>query len=192
MTLNNLFKNRGVILGVIIFIFVIIAATVIYFDFFPNLDSLHPSFETFVKKIPFLHGKILESEDKQALDMLRQALDEEKEKIRSEWKMIEDQKRDLEDRMNDLEKKEQALEDLARELTGLKADLESSLIELKDIAQYYELMESSKAAEILNGLEDEFITNLLKNMKKEPASRILERLDPQKAASVTKTMSGIK
>ncbi len=189
----NIFKNKSVILGAVVFLVIIILViAVIFYLIFLSPDSLNPSVKAFVKKVPFLSEKLVQSEGKKKLDTLKENLDEERAKIESEWAKIEEQKRDLEDRKSILDKKEQELTDLEHQMTGLKTQLETSLKDIKDVAQYYELMEPNNAAKILNDLEDEFIVHLFKNMKKESVSRILAILDPKKAASVTKKMSGIQ
>jgi flagellar protein FlbB len=188
----NIFKNKSVILGAGVFLVIIILtiAVIFYFNFL-SLDSFHPSVKALAGKIPFVSAKLTESESKKNLDMLKETLDKEKTRIESEWVTIEQQMRDIEDKKNILDKKEQELTDLEHQLTGLKTQLETSLKDIKDVAQYYELMEPNNAAKILNDLEDDFIVHLFKNMKKESVSRILANLDPKKAASVTKKMSGI-
>lgn len=184
----NIFKKKSVILGASVFL-VIILTIAVFFNFL-SLDFI--SIKALPGKIPFLNAKLAESEGKENLDMLKETLDEEKDKIQAEWITIEEQKKDLEDKESILDKKEQELADLEHQLTGLKTQLETSLKDIKDVAQYYELMEPNNAAKILNDLEDEFIVHLFKNMKKESVSRILASIDPKKAASVTKKMSGIQ
>ena len=51
-------------------------------------------------------------------------------------------------------------------------------------------MDVRKAAEILQTMDDDFIIQLLLNMRKDVVSRILSNMDVKRAATLTKKMGG--
>ena len=87
-------------------------------------------------------------------------------------------------------KKQSELEDLENK-PKLTEKNQKSTYEYKDLAKYYELMDGRNAARILENMEDEFLIQIFKQMKNEVVSEILSNLNSQKAASITKKMSGL-
>lgn len=183
----DIFDNKSIRIGIIIFIVlsVLTAALVV---FFKNMNTTKPR-PTLAKL--FVKQPNKESKKAQELEKQHQLLEEEKKQIDAEWDELEEAKQELSNREALLLEKQGELEELEKELGVLQDKLETKLKNIKELAQYYELMETRDAAKILANTEDEFIIQLISHMKKEKASEILSNLEPKKAASITKKMGGI-
>ena len=58
--------------------------------------------------------------------------------------------------------------------------------DIKELSEYYELMDVRKAAEILQTMDDDFIIQLLLNMRKDVVSRILSKYGCEKSSYFNK------
>ena len=144
-----------------------------------NLDvnKLHPSVKSFFKWHPTYdvhsegksvagRGNIKEDDGKPTK---QEQLEMEKQQIDEEWQNIELEKQEIAHRVSQIEQKQLELENFEKELAALQDQLETKLQNIKDLAQYYELMETRNAAKILENTDDDFIIQLLAQMKKETA-----------------------
>lgn len=159
-----------------------------------DVNKLHPSVKSLFKWHPTYSAhseneKVLEQ--KEVKPSQQELLEEEKQQIDEEWRNLELEKQELAHRVSQLEQKQLDLETWEKELGVLQDKLETKLQNIKDLAQYYELMETRNAAKILENTDDDFIIQLFSQMKKETASEILSNLDPKKAAAITKKMGGV-
>ncbi len=188
-------KGRSIVLIIIAIILLIALAAgiILYFNFY-DINKLNPSLKAILSKVPILNKKIIQqdaSADANKEEEKQQIL-QEKEKIKEEWAAIEKQKLELQNKEAELKQKEAELEAKEQEIQVNKEKLETQIANVKNLAQYYELMDASSAAKILQNVEDEFLIQLFQNMKKDAVAEILSNLDPKKAASVTKKMSGLQ
>lgn len=187
--MKNIFSGKNIIILGIIVVLIIVAICLFCFKFY-DFNRLHPSVKAVFSKLPILKNKVA-SEQFSEMQEDDKIFEEEKERIEEEWLEIEKQKQEIKNKESELLKKQAELEALEQELEVVKGKLETQMESIKDLAQYYELMEARNAAKILENIEDDFLIQLFQNMKKETVSEILSNLDPQKAASITKKMSGL-
>lgn len=173
-------NKKHVIIGVAIFLILILFSAI--FFFLPNRKK--DSKENFTFSLPKIFSR------KEREKTLQEQKEKEEERLKLEWDNIEKTRQELTRKAMEIDEKEQKLLTLENEITITQEKLDTNIENLKSVAKYYEMMEPSRAAEIMENLEDEFIIQLMQNMKKDSASRILEELDPKKAASITKKMGG--
>ena len=184
--MNDVFSNKSVTIGIIIFLIImLIAAFFIYFIKFLDTNKLSPSLKTTFARIPFIKDKIIPDEE------IQEPFDEQKRIIDNEWLEIGKQKQEIQAWESELNKKQVELETLESELNVAKEKLETKLKNIKDLARYYELMETRNAARIMENMDDEFIIQLFQNMRNDTVAEILSNLDSKKSASITKKMSGL-
>lgn len=182
-------ENKNVTIGIAVFLILIfIVGVFVYFKLINSKRENPLSFKNPLGKIPFFNDKT----KKAAIQKEEDLIAKEKEDIKLEWNYIEQAKQELKQQEKDLEKKQQEIliQESEIQVTGEK--LNTKLSNLKSTAQYYELMDAKKAAEIMSEMEDEFILQLFQYMKKENISQILTQLEPKKAANITKKMVGVQ
>ncbi|MBU0483868.1 MAG: hypothetical protein KKB30_05075 [Proteobacteria bacterium] len=106
-----------------------------------------------------------------------------------------------------LDKKEQDLALVSKEvddklvvLISLQEDLQNKLDELKkikdkrfsDLIKVYSAMSASKLAPLLNLMEDDEVSEVLRAMKTDIVAKIVPKLDQEKAVRVSKILGMIK
>lgn len=127
---------------------------------------------------------------------------------------IQDQLNDISDQRNVLLMKEKELKTLEEgvdkkiaevdkkldELRALKKKIETLLADktvreqkkIQDLSKIYDKMDPEKAAFAISGMEEELATDLLANMKVKAAAKVLDRLNKQKATSLSSKFSQIQ
>ena len=107
-------------------------------------------------------------------------LQEENLKIESE--KLAAVKKEIEDKLTKLVKMQLEVE---AKLTALNNSTDS---QFKNLVKVYSAMSTSKAAPLLNKMEDEIVVQILRAMKADLVSKIIPKLDPDKAVSVSKKL----
>lgn len=131
-----------------------------------------------------LHATIQEEragifEDKKALAL--------KEK---ELKTLEDA---VDKKLAEIDTKLDELLKRRKELTDLLAQKDVEEIKkVKDLSKIYEKMDPAKAASALSVLDQQLAADLLANMKAKAAAKVLDSLNRQKAAEISRTFSNIQ
>ncbi|MCG0274587.1 MAG: magnesium transporter MgtE [Thermosediminibacteraceae bacterium] len=174
----------------VIFLIVALSFGIIFLVWFTRVGNKTPTINNVLGRIPII-GTMFASEPAEEQSLLEK-LEEEKNLLEAEWEKINRQVDEISQKQEELKKKELELQAKEMELNQEKAKIEETLTDLKSVAQYYELMESSKAAKIIETLEDEIAIKIFKNMKKEAVAEILSNMEPKKAAAITKKLSGIQ
>jgi len=186
--------NKSIRTGIIIFIVTVVIMAALIFAFKnANVSKFHPTVRSFFKWHPTYSEEALDNKMAKPKPKQQQQdrLEEEKHQIEEERHNLELEKQELANRESQLEQRQLEIEATERELAALQDELEEKLQNVKNLAQYYELMETRSAAKILENTDDEFIIQLLSQMKKETASEILSNFDPKKAAAITQKMGGL-
>lgn len=124
--------------------------------------------------------------------------DAEQNKIQREWDKLNAKEAELSKKESELKSKETDLKALEEETTklndeakSLQAKLTAEAEDLSAITKLYEKMEPENAASILELLEDrQMAVAILKNMNADQAAQIVEQMQPEKAAEMTKMMLG--
>lgn len=166
---------------------VLLLAAVIFAGWFWMSRSKNLPFRDAAAQIPVIGAYFakVSSEEQSLLEQLNN----EKRLLEAEWQKLEKQSAELNRKQKELEQKELELSEREMKITQEQAKLEETLEDIKNVAQYYEMMAPSKAAAIMETMEDELVIKIFKNMKKEAVSEILASMDPKKAASITKKLS---
>ncbi|MDK2877475.1 MAG: flagellar protein FlbB [Thermoanaerobacteraceae bacterium] len=186
--LNN--KNFIIALSVFIVVVIFVLGLILYFNH-ADLNKTNPSVKKVLAIIPGFNNRLKQAEQMNEVQRQQKLIEEEKNKLKAEWDNIEKKNQELKVKEQELNNREQELKSKESELLATRAKLETNLKNIKDISQYYELMDPGNAAKIFATMDDELIIQIFQNMKKESVSQILSALDPKKAASITKKMSGI-
>lgn len=93
---------------------------------------------------------------------------------------------EIEKLKSQLEQRDQQIAALNNQINGLETKLADHSIRVKEMADIYNEMERNKAAEILQGLDNELIVQIFKTLKKDAAAEILSFFSTERAASITK------
>ncbi|AZR73876.1 hypothetical protein BBF96_11040 [Anoxybacter fermentans] len=106
---------------------------------------------------------------------------------------IADKDRKIEELLNqikrlekEIEKKDGEIKKFKEQLTSLENKLTEHNLRIKEMSDIYGQMEPKKAAEILQGLDNELIVQILKTLKKDNAAEIFSFFSPSRAAEITK------
>ncbi|MDD2212090.1 MAG: hypothetical protein PHC81_01630 [Clostridia bacterium] len=115
--------------------------------------------------------------------------------IETENKTLRKEKRDLEHKLTLLEgEKTKLLEqvtELQTELTKLKVDItkqETAVLQVEELAAYYQEMKPDAVVKIMDNLDDELILTILPLLEKKQTGKILALMDPQRAAIITQLL----
>lgn len=170
-------------------IILIIAAIIIILGsgalFYFNVGGISDYTLMNLSKIPLLKGFIQVKQPTNSEDKLKKLADE----LAVKEKQLQDKETSLNDRQKQLETLQAQLDKQQSDLNNLKLQLDSKKTDLKTLATYYENMDPQNAANILNQIKDDnVLVSILSNMNKDSASKILEQLNPQRAASITKIL----
>lgn len=178
-----------------IILFMLLAAGVLYLLFF--LDILKPP--AFLTDIPVM-GKIIKADDKAAvkpdkatlLQVEINTLKENTEKKNEEIKTLQEENKKLEQQLQAITDSENKLKEeivyLNEQIIEIKTQKESQAAAYKDMALYYTEMKAKNAADIISRLEMEHIIGILGYMDADIVAAILQNMDKEKAAEVTKKM----
>ncbi|HHW56548.1 MAG TPA: magnesium transporter MgtE [Clostridia bacterium] len=177
--------KKGLIILMISVILIGGVVAVIFFNLFGSKDYLTKQ----MYNIPILKDLISSKpakEDKNAIiSQLTKELKTKEEIILEYEEKLKEKDERLKEKDNSIESLKNELEKVQMENELLKQQLENKKKSLKDIAFYYQNMDSQKAAQILNNLSDEEVIQILNAMDRESVSRILESLKEEKAAKIT-------
>lgn len=99
---------------------------------------------------------------------------------------VTDLQAEIEKLHGQLEQRDQKISALDDQIKGLEAKLADHSIRIKEMADIYNEMERNKAAQILQGLDDELIVQILKTLKKDAAAEILSFFSAERAVGITK------
>ncbi|SHM10601.1 Flagellar motility protein MotE, a chaperone for MotC folding [Caldanaerovirga acetigignens] len=167
---------------------VLLILAIIFAGWFLISRSKSLPLSSMMTRIPFVGARLVKSSSNE--QSLVEQLEKEKSLLDAEWQKLNRQASEINKKQKELEKKEWELNEREAKLNQEKARVEQTLDDIKNIAQYYELMAPNKAATIMETLEDEVVIRIFKNMKKEAVAEILANMDPKKAAALTKKLSG--
>lgn len=172
----------------IVVLIVLLLLAIIFAGWFLITRAKSLPFSSAAAKIPVIGALFAKgsSEEQSLLEQLKN----EKSLLDAEWQKINKQASEISQKQKELEKKELELNEREMKINQEKAKIEETLENIKNVAQYYELMAPNKAAAIMETLEDEVVIRIFKNMKKEAVSEILANMDPKRAAAITKKLSG--
>jgi len=120
----------------------------------------------------------------------------------------------LKEREADIDRREKRVQDQEKELKQLREDVEGKLArlvqlqnELKDqlaalndkrdaqfnnLIKVYSTMSASKAAPLLNKMEDEVVVKILRAMKTDLVAKIIPKLNPEKAVTVSTSLGMLR
>jgi flagellar motility protein MotE (MotC chaperone) len=183
-------KNFIIALSLFIVMVVLILGLILYFNHV-DLNKINPAVKKVLAIMPVFNNRLKQAEQMDEVQRQQKLIEEEKNKLKAEWDNIEKKNQELKVKEQELNNREQELKSKESELLAFRAKFETNLKNIKDISQYYEFMAPGNAAKIFATMDDELIIQIFQNMKKESVSQILSAMDPKKAASITKKMSGI-
>ncbi len=131
---------------------------------------------------------------------LQELIAAEREAMLNEKKALELREKELKTLEAAVDKKLAEIDDklaaLQRQQTALEKALASKDVEeqakIQELSKIYERMDPEKAAQAMTGLDERLAAAILAHMKVKPAARILDSLNKQKAAELSKTFSTIQ
>lgn len=139
--------------------------------------------------IPIVSSFVKTDEEKD-YEQMKQEMEEKLEKKDAEIKQLENLTEDLEttiDQLNQeilkLENKLESNEQLSEEQEEL---VEGNKDELRQIARSFQNMKSKQAAAVLENMDQNDAIHILKEISNDGRGKILEAMDPKKAAELTK------
>ncbi|HHX23620.1 MAG TPA: magnesium transporter MgtE, partial [Thermoanaerobacterales bacterium] len=162
--MKGIISIKNIIIGIAILLIIAIIVLSIYSYKNYATDNLNPAVKTVFSKIPFLKNTMHTDLVSETVNS-NNAFEEEKKMIEYEWSEIDRQKQELQSKEAKLNKKQSELEHLENKLQVDREELENQLMNIKDLAKYYELMDGRNAARILENMEDEFLIQIFKQMK---------------------------
>ncbi|WP_243386861.1 MotE family protein [Bacillus kexueae] len=167
----------------------IVTLVFIYFILYMvGIDPLQKVKEK-AKTIPIISNYIDKEENPiSELEQITREFEKEKEQF---TKTIDEQQQMITALEKDLQLKEDELSELQAEFHSLQSELNALNREGEqkvDITSIYEEMNPSKAAESIAVLSDESATQILTSLKQETIARILEKMDVQDRARMTKLL----
>ncbi|WP_246110657.1 MotE family protein [Thermosediminibacter litoriperuensis] len=183
-------EKKYTLIGVAIVLFTTLIAGVFFYLWFIKAGKAEPALSNAISKIPFIGARFSSrtAEEKIVLE----EIEKERSMLQAEWDKINRQMDEINKKQEELKNKEIELKTKEEELNLAKAKMDESEKNMKNIAQYYELMETGRAARIIESMEDEFVIQIFRNMKKESVAEILANMDPKRAAAITKKLSGLQ
>jgi Skp family chaperone for outer membrane proteins len=177
----------------LVLIFLIIGG--INFLDYVGLISKEEQIYPYLSKLPFI-GKFFLPKRIISVDLLKEEeLRKLREEIESRWQALEEKEKILANKEEELKEKEAKLLALEDELRNKEKVLEERIAVYEDkerrwqrLAIYYQKMQPKRAAEILAGLDDQTIINILMRMREEVVAITLMEMDPKRAAELTRKM----
>lgn len=137
-----------------------------------------------------LVSTFVKTEDEETVEDIRQKMDEEIHEKDLEIRNLQGVNEEYKARIDSLEQEllkikneKESLEQLADEE---EEKAEENKDEIKEIAASYENMKSKQAALVLEKLDNEISLEILKYLSKDSRGKILEAMDPEKAADLTR------
>jgi len=94
----------------------------------------------------------------------------------------------IDSRDKNLQKIEAEKEQLQKEINEFKQTQTTSDVETKEIVKTYETMSAKKAAPIITQMSDDDAIQILANLKPATLAKVLEQMDPEDAARLTKKL----
>lgn len=177
-------EKRPLRLSIIIFIAIFIILVVGLLFYF-NIGGISSHALKYLSNVPVLKGLIQVKPTTNYADEIKK-LNEELSIKQKELQSVQSALSDKEKRIEQLQSQLQKQQD---EINSLKVQSNAKKTDLKTLATYYENMDPQNAANILNQITDNnILIGILGNMNKDNASKILEQLDPKKAADITKIL----
>ena len=123
------------------------------------------------------------------LEAERKKLEDERNRLTLWDQQLAEKQESLVQREESIAAIEEETRRLNEEAMELKGKLSAQFDELMEVVVLYEKMDAERAARILELMGDRnMAVTILKNMKKEKASAVLEEMTPQSAAEFTKLM----
>ncbi|ADL68964.1 hypothetical protein BFT35_04535 [Thermoanaerobacterium thermosaccharolyticum] len=177
-------ERRPLRLIIIIFIAIFIILVVGLLFYF-NIGGISNHTLKYFSNIPILKGLIQVKPTTNYADELKKLTSE----LNTKQKELQNAEISLSDKQKQIDELQLQLQKQQNELNSLKVQVNSKKTDLKTLATYYENMDPQNAANILNQITDNnILIGILGNMNKDNASKILEQLDPKKAADITKIL----
>jgi flagellar motility protein MotE (MotC chaperone) len=120
--------------------------------------------------------------------------------IRNEREEISMRKKELKTLEEGVDKKLAEMDNKLEELKKLQDKIESLLVaksvkekkRIQELAGIYQKMIPAKAALAITGLDQQLATDLLANMKVNPAAKILDQISKQKATELSTTFTSLQ
>jgi hypothetical protein len=103
-------------------------------------------------------------------------------------KMITKLKQEKVNNVNKIEELNKLQNKITQLQTELKNEANKTKIDAKELSKVYDAMKPTNAAEIMAVMDDNLVVEILKNLKKRQAAKILAALPPKRAAIISKTM----
>ena len=131
---------------------------------------------------------------------LQNSILQERADIRKEREEIALRKKELKSLEESTDKKLAEMDTKLQELRALQKKIESLLEKksaeeqqrTKELAGIYDKMSPVKAALALSGLDERLATDLLADMKKKAAAKVLDEINKQKATSLSEALATIQ
>ncbi|AFK86792.1 MULTISPECIES: MotE family protein [Thermoanaerobacterium] len=167
---------------VLISLFVVLLVGLLFYF---NIGGISNHTLKILSNVPVLKGLIQVKPATNYADEIKKLNEElsiKQKELQSVQSALSDKEKNIEDLQSQLQKQQD-------EINNLKAQSNTKKTDLKTLATYYESMDPANAANILNQITDNnVLIGILSNMNKDNASKILEQLDPKKAADITKIL----
>lgn len=118
-------------------------------------------------------------------------------KAGAEWDRLRQREQELRARELELKQLEGELNSKINQLTQLEAAIRRDLAQynvasderIKHLVKIYSSMKPKPAGTLMNSLDSDVATEVMRNMKGEIAGQILAQMDPLKAAAITKNLA---
>lgn len=169
----------GAIISVLLILIIVSLLALVYFDLLGFKDmavqalSLDQPTDSYMKDLVALENSILE---------MQAELDERESAVISKTKELDKREKEIVKLEEELTRRQEALTQMQILVEGLNTDIGS-------LALMMEGMAPAKAAEVLSGLYNTTdIARILVAMKSESASKILDNMQPDRAAAVIADM----
>ena len=123
---------------------------------------------------------------------LLQALQAERQNILKERRTLEKRKKELKRLEAEVDKRLDQLEDKRLELQKLLAEKEvREQKRIQELSKMYAKMTADKAATVMSAIDEQLAIAILADMKTKAAAKILNNMDRDKAARLTKAFSDL-
>jgi flagellar motility protein MotE (MotC chaperone) len=187
---NKKRKKGSVVLLILIIIIlttIIALGAIFLFDF----AGLKAETSMWLSNIPVV-GKLIRPvvENKTPEQIAKEEIELEKKSLTIKQNEINEKLKELEAKEKELERKERELTDQEVVINDTMEKLSEKLKSIEEQVKYLEKIDNAKAVKILMSMEEKgTVVQILRNMPKEKASRILELMDPLQAAQLLEDLA---
>ena len=179
----------------LLFLIVILTASIVIGSIILfNIGGAKSAALKILSNVPII-GKVIKpiAENKTPEQIEMERLEAIENDIKIQLKQIEENIKELEEREMIISQKEDFLKEQEEIVNKRLEELNKNLNSIKEQAEYFEKMDSSKAMQIISNMESKgTVVQILRNMSKEKSSSILALMDPLQAAQVLEDIREIE